>query len=720
MLHRKTLALAVGLACLTMSSAVFAQQSDASASAQAKSVETLPEVRVTATVDDSSESNHSYAAHAVTVGSKIPQTLKETPQSISVVTRQRLDDQNITKIEDVLKQTTGVNVTRLDGAGNFNTIQARGFDIGSIQLDGLAISQGANYSTAFDTAIYDRIEVLRGPAGLLQGAGEPGGTINLVRKRARADLSGSAGFMLGSSDTRRAEFDVTSKLDEAGRIRGRIVGVVDNRESFVHAVESKKFLGYGTVEIDLSSSTTLSLGATHQKTDSVVDQGLPAMANYTLPNVPRSTFIGSKNNVQDMETDDLFAELEHKFDDGGRFKFAARQVDRGMIYKALRANGLANVATGNVAYQTVDFQQAAKNQNLDAYYAGPFELGGRIHQILLGINHSTEDTKSRSIYGPTGTFNIYNPNNDIAYPALDLGNYTSGTQQTQTGMYGQVQLKPFDRWTFLLGGRLGRWETQSFNPSTGVISSTSKPGTQFTPLTSVIYALTDNSSLYGSYAETFVGQTAIDKNGRLLSPRTGSQIELGVKSEWLDKRVNSSIALFRIIDKDRAIEDTSTPLNANDSIAGGKVRSEGLEAEVSGQIAPGWELIAGYAYTATKYLQAPIAQVGQVFSTITPRHSFNLWTKHSWTSGTFNRWSLAGGLKAVSDFSSGTGATRVVGDGYTTVSGQVGYQIDSTTTASLTINNLFDKTYYEKVSNFGRQNFYGEPRSVMLAVKKMF
>lgn len=716
MLHRKTIALAVTLAWATPFSIAFAQQADTSAPI---ATTTLPEVRVTATDDASSELTRSYTAHAVSVGSKIPQTLRETPQSISVVTRQRLDDQNITKIEDVLKQTTGVNVTRLDGAGNFNSIQARGFDIGTIQLDGLAISQGANYSTALDTAIYDRIEVLRGPAGLLQGAGEPGGTINLVRKRARSDFGGSVGLMLGSWDTRRAEFDLTSKLDEAGRIRARVVGLVDDRESFVNALESKKSLGYGTLEIDLTSKTTLSLGFAHQKVDSVVDQGLPSMANYTLPNVLRSTFIGSKDNVQDMQTDDMFVELEHKFDDGGLFKFAARQVDRAMLYQALRANGLASVTTGDFAYHTVDFQQEARNVNFDAYYAGPFELGGRVHKILLGVNRSTEDSKNRSIYGPTGTMNIYDPNNDIPYPSLNIGNYINGTEQTQTGVYGQLQLKPFERWTFLLGGRLGRWETESLNLMTGRINSRSQPGTQFTPLTSAIYALSDSSSLYGSYSETFVGQTAIDRNGSLLSPRTGSQIEFGVKSEWLDKRVNSSFAVFRIIDKDRAIDDPTTP-SLTDSIAGGKVRSQGLEAEVSGQIAPGWELIAGYAYTATKYLQAPATQVGQVFSTITPRHSFNLWTKHSWTNGTFNRWSLAGGLKAVSDFSSGTGVTRVVGDGYTTVSGQVGYQIDNTTTASLTVNNLFDKNYYEKVSNFGRQNFYGEPRSIMLAVKKMF
>src|SRR5690606_26918980 len=166
---------------------------------------TLPVVNVTAPQEATTENSGSYGTSAVTVGSKIPQSLRETPFSVSVVTRQRLDDQNLTTIEDALKQTTGVTIQRFDGAGNFNVIQSRGFDIGSIQLDGIPISQDGNYATGFDTAIYDRVELLRGPAGLLQGAGEPGGTVNLVRKRAQSQFGGGASLQYGSWDARRAE-----------------------------------------------------------------------------------------------------------------------------------------------------------------------------------------------------------------------------------------------------------------------------------------------------------------------------------------------------------------------------------------------------------------------------------------------------------------------------------------------------------------------------------
>jgi iron complex outermembrane receptor protein/outer membrane receptor for ferric coprogen and ferric-rhodotorulic acid len=718
-LYRKTIAFAVSLAWAVPLSTAFAQQSDTSTSDanSSASTTTLPEVLITAGTDGSSEYTGSYAAQAITIGSKIPQTVRETPYSVSIVTRQRLDDQNITKIEDVLKQTTGMTVTRFDGAGNANSISARGFSIGSIQLDGLPISQATSYSTALDTAIYDRIEILRGPAGLLQGAGEPGGTINLVRKRARSEFSGSAGFMLGSWDTKRAEFDVTGKLVESGRVRARVVGVVDNRDSYIDVVKSDKTVGYGTLEFDLTSKTTLSLGAAQQKSDTVRDLGLPTYANGTLLNLPRSTFAGSNANTQAQETNEMFAELEHHLDSGGLLKLSAREVERWTYDRGVRANSAVNAVTGNVNMQGAASQRETINRNVDAYLATPFNWGGRTHRALLGFSYSTEDDKTASVTaGGGGTLNIFQPNYDTPLPSLPLGPYSSGAGQTQSGVYGQMQLKPIDRWTFLLGGRLSWWDTETRNLLTGGVSAPPKLDRQFTPLTGAIFELDDRSSLYASYAETFVAQTAIDANNKLLPPRTGSQIEFGVKSEFFDKRLNTHLAVFRILDNDRAIADPNDLTNTK-SIPGGEVRSQGWEAEVSGQIRPGWELTAGYAYTDTKYLKAPVNQVGQVFDTGTPKHNVNLWARHTGRDRALNRWSMAGGLRSVSGSYAQSNGIRINRDAYTIVNAQIGYQINKTTSASLTVNNLLDKIYYEKVSGVTRQNFYGEPRSVMLAVK---
>lgn len=718
MLYRKTIALVVSLACAVPFPGVLAQEVDSSDHkiGSGLPVSTLPAVQVTAIGDGSSEHTGSYAAQAVTVGSKIPQTVRETPFSVSVITRQRLDDQNITRIEDVLKETTGITVTRFDGAGNANSISARGFSIGSYQLDGLPISQSPSYST-FDPAIYDRIEVLRGPAGLLQGAGEPGGTINLARKRARADFAGSAAAMLGSWNTKRAEFDITSKLTELGNVRGRLVGVVDNRDSYVDVVKNDKTVVYGTIEIDLTSNTTLSFGSSQQKLDTTRDLGLPTYVDGTLIDVPRSTFAGRNGNSQEQENSELFAELEHHLDGGGLLKFSAREVKRFSSDIGVRSKTAVNPATGLVTMEGAASRRETVSRNLDAYITTPFDWGGRTHRVLAGLSYASEDDRTANASRLSGgTLNIFQPDYNVALPPLVVGPYSSGASQTQTGAYGQLQLKPFERWTFLLGGRMSWWETESRNLLTGEVTRAPKPDPQFTPQLGVIFDLNEQSSLYGSYAETFVAQTDLDINGKVLLPRTGSQIELGLKSEFFNKRLNTHLAAFRILDKDRAIADLNDPTDTA-AVAGGEVQSQGWEAEISGQISPGWQLIAGYAYTETEYLKAPVDQLGKTFSSVTPKHNVNLWTKHTWRDGAFHRWSVAGGLRSVSDFYSQSGKVRVTGDAYTVVNAQVGYQINKTTTASLSVNNLFDKTYYEKVSGVTRQNFYGEPRSVMLSIR---
>lgn len=718
MLHRKSLPLAVALACATMFGHAFAQQNAVDT--------TLPVVNVTATQDATTEHSGSYAASAVTVGSKIPQSLRETPFSVSVVTRQRLEDQNLTTIEDALKQTTGVSIQRFDGGGNFNTIQARGFAIGSIQLDGVPISQDGNYATGFDTAIYDRVELLRGPAGLLQGAGEPGGTVNLARKRAQSQFGGGANVQFGSWDARRAEIDVTSALNESGTVRGRVVGLTDKRDSFVDVVKSDKELFYGTLEVDLSPQTTLSIGITRQRINSVLDQGLPSYTNGQLVDFPRSTFAGTNANDQDTENSDMFVELEHHLDNGGLVKFTARQTDRWMHYYGGRSAlpyGSPLLPPGYVALQTSDFRKETRNRNFDAYISSPFELGGRTHQYLFGASYTTEDLKSVSGTSPTNLagltpIDLGNPDYDVPLKptSASVDAYNRGSRQTQAGVYGQVQLKPTDRWTVLLGGRISKWET---DPRLGTTGAANKPDTQFTPLLAAIYALDDYSSLYASYAETFVGQTQQNVNKEFVKPRTGSQIEVGIKSEWLQKRLNTHVALFQIVDRDRAIPDAP---NSTTYVEGGKVRSQGLEMEVSGQIRPGWEITAGYAYTDLKVLKAPPLDTATSFNSLTPKHNFNLWTRHAWQDGMFNRWSAGAGLRTVSEIYDLTNGIRVSQGGYTLVDAQIAYQFDPKTTASLTVTNLFDKKYYEKVgaASFGRQSFYGEPQAFMLSVNRKF
>lgn len=678
----------------------------ATAAAQA-----LPEVRVT---DSGTTTEGSYTARELDIG-KTGLSPRETPQSVSVITRQQLDDRNLTKLEDALKSTVGVNITRLDGAGNYNSIQARGFDIGAVLLDGLPIAQGPNYATALDLALYDRVEVLRGPAGLLQGAGEPGGAVNLVRKRALDSLRIGGGAQVGSFGLRRLEADLTGPLNAAGTLRGRVVVVEDRRDSFVDLLFSNKHAAYGTLELDIAPSTTLSVGATRQRVRSMVDQGLPAYATGQLLDVPRSTVVGTRANRQDMDTRDVFAELEHRLGNGGTVKAALRDVRRDNFYRSGRANG-AVAANGDFAFETVDLKGELKDRSADLYLATPFTLAGREHRLLLGLNRNERESgEGNYAYGPGSIFNIFAPAYiDMAYPQITLPGFTSTTRRTETALYGQVQFSVTERLRLLAGGRLSWAEVEVAQRSDGQVTSRSKPGRQFTPNLAALFDLTPQLTAYTSYAESFVVQSQLGSNNQLLPARSAKQVEVGLKGEFLNKRLQTQAALFRIDDVNRAMAD---PVVSTAYIPGGEVRSEGLELEASGQLAPGWDVLAGYAYTKTEYLKAPVAQIGLAFAPATPKHVVNLSSRYALRDGALRGFSIGGGLSWRSSFYAQAGSLRLVSGNYALANLQLGYAFNDHVELGLTVDNLFDKTYYEKVSGLARQNFYGTPRSAVLALK---
>lgn len=673
----------------------------------------LPEVKVTNS-SDTTEGTGQYTARQLSVG-KMDQAPREIPQSISVITRQQLDDRNVTKVEDAVKFSTGINVTRLDGAGNYNTFQSRGFDLGAIQLDGVPIPQG-NYST-LDTAMYDRIEVLRGPAGLLQGGSEPGGTVNLVRKRAPGKPMLNADAAVGSFGLRRGTVDVGGALNASGTVRARAVAVAEDRDSHVDTVFNNKRLGYGTLEWDIAPSTTLSIGGAQQRVRASIDQGLPTYADGRLASLPRGAFSGLAANRQDLETTDLFAELEHRLAGGGTLRLSARDVDRTAYYRSARANSALG-ANGNFTMETVDGLTHVKTRNYDLFANLPVQVAGRTHRLLVGASHSENKSFDNNFgYGPSYQVNLLTPNYAQAYPDIQLPGYTAITTRTEKALYGQAQISVADSVKLLAGGRLSWADAVTRSTSTGAATSVADPGRQFVPSVAVLWDFHPQYTAYAGYSETFVVQSQLDAAKKLLEPRTGKQVEVGVKGEFLDKRLQAHAAIFRIIDENRAMAD---PNVANASIAAGKVRSQGFEAEVSGQPQPGWDVVAGYAYNDTLYLKAPVAQVGQIFSPVTPRHSVNLFTRYAFTSPALRGFSIGGGLSYRSDFFAQSGALRITSGDYVLASAQVGYQINDQLALNLSVDNLFDKTYYEKVSIVARQNFYGEPRRVTLSLKARY
>lgn len=676
----------------------------------------LAAIKVTADAE-----TNTYTSTEISIG-KTGQSLKEIPQSVSIITRQKLDDQNISNLADAMKFVTGVSVQKFDGAGFFNTFNARGYAPDTFQLDGINLQTNSNMADT-DLVVFERVEIQRGAAGLFQGSGEPGVTVNMLRKRALAETKVQGVVSAGSWDSYRVEADATGALSQSGNLRGRLVAAADDRDSYLDGINGNKQVVYGTLEYDFDQATRFSVGGTYQKIDSVIDQGLPAYADGRLLDVPRSTTIIADWNSLDMETSDIFGEVEHFFADGGQFKFTVRHTERERIYDGARANSAA-ATDGKINIATVYFPSDLKDTSADLFVNLPFEFNGHTHELTLGADYRTSDNASPYglyTYSPAnGTSNVFNHNHHTPKPVLvPIPNgYASNTETNQEGVYARAKFQLADRWSLLAGGRLSWWDSEQTRTDTGaVVAPKYAQDEKLTPYAAIMFDVTNNIALYVSYSDIFKPQSSLTKNGKQIDPRVGEQYELGVKGEFLNGRINTHAALYRMEDKNRAIAD---PTDNQFSIAAGEVLSEGFETEISGALTSNWQLTAGYAYTTTEYLTALPSQEGQSYSPSTPKNNFNLWSKYSFNQGTLDGFYIGGGVRAVSDFYNGSNTLQFAAPGYTILSLLAGYAIDSHWKLALNIDNATDKKYYEKVSGASRQNFYGAPLNATVSLRGSF
>ncbi|WP_087576085.1 TonB-dependent siderophore receptor [Sphingobium xenophagum] len=657
-----------------------------------------------------SEGTGSYAAQAVTIGRQA-QSLKEIPNSVSVVTRQQIEDRNINSVADGLKQVAGVQVVQYS-LGNFG-FTSRGMNITTLQVDGLqtADTQGAWTTDSFDISFYDRIELVRGPAALFQGSSEPGGAVNLVRKRALADTHVNIMAQAGSWDRYRGELDVTGRLDASGSLRGRLVAAYDDRGSYMDHVFARKLVLYGTLEYDITPDTTVSVGAIHQGGPSRPIFGLPTYDDGGLYMGRRSVYMGSLWDRKRDDAERYFVDVEHHLDNGGMIRLRGDRTDRAYNFKSgAFTDSYIDRATGNVDIQQIAGNGHSRDEAVDLSLTLP-TLFTSADNLVIGVNHSRNSSYTRWIYGPVITRNIFNPDPTTPEPAFeDDGPTTSRT--IQTGLYANARFKLVDRLTLTAGGRLS-WYKGSANWQ----SADSKASARLVPYAALSYDITPELSAYASYSATFVPQTSVDRDGNLLKPRTGTLYELGLKGQFLDGALTGHAALYQIIDRNRAMTDPDYP---DASVALGKVRSRGFEAEVVGEPATGWNVTLGYAYTRTRYLTADEGLPGLVFAPGTPEHDLKLWAVRDFSKETGRGLILGGGVNVSSGIYAGSGDLEWKQKAYALLSAQIGYQFSERFSLRLTGENLTDKKYYTRIEGWSRQSYFGDPRNVMLTARMGF
>ncbi|KXV33919.1 TonB-dependent receptor [Gluconobacter thailandicus] len=677
----------------------------------------------------STDGTGTYTVSAVSTTKMLLKPM-DVPQSISVLSSQQMKDQNLNTVDAALKQVAGVNVNLYgDGSAGYS---ARGFSL-QAQYDGIPAMTGLTFSQQYDLAIYDRIEVLRGPDGMLQGSSAPGGSVNFVHKRPTDEFQGNASFSAGSWNNYHATVDVGGPIAHSKIVSARLVVAGTDRNQFYNTAYDRRWTIYGVTDVHLTHHDTLTVSVTSQANDTTRYLGLPRASNGADLKLPTSTFIGANWNKVEVPMTEVVAQLEHMFSHGwrGRVSFRHRTADTTLQYAYLNAYN-ANAKTGN--FVAANTRTSESDDGLDAYVTGPLHLFGQKHVLMMGANYNryVYEGGGASVNSRTVTTLAGIPiNSPSSVPSLALPTITNRYWEpsTQWGVYGQAQIKPVSSFALLLGGRVSGYvsKTRRISPYVGSTSTDIDQNGILIPYIGGVLHLRPNVTAYVSYVTTFSPQSAFDTTGRL-PPERGNQLEGGIKGEFFHEHLGMTLSGYRIIRKNEALYNNTLdaicgPGNVSDCyIAAGKTRSQGAEAELIGRPLEGWDINASYTFNDNRIVNnGNAAQSGLTYAGNSPKHLWKLWTHYRfepYRGAQKNIWSIGGGLNAqTSTF--GTNRTVTQG-GYIIGSVQASYQWNKYLSLSATLNNIANTRYYQRLGNLNYYNYYGEPRNFMFTLRSNF
>ncbi|MCK6253015.1 TonB-dependent siderophore receptor [Pseudomonas fragi] len=665
------------------------------------------------------EGSGSYTPGTIATATRMVLTPRETPQSITVITRQHMDDFGLNSIDEVMRHTPGITVSTFDSERT--NYYARGFSVENFQYDGIPTLRNSAYSsgqTLSDMAIYDRVEILKGATGLLTGAGAPGATINLIRKKPTREFKASIDVGAGSWDNYRTQVDVSGPLTDNGNIRGRAVAAYQDKHSFMDRYERKTGVYFGTLEADLSDDTLLTLGFDYQNNDphaSGWSGSRPLFdRNGERIDVKRSYNNGANWSRWEQTTQSVFATLEHSFANGWVGKGqVTHQVNS---YDAPLGSVMSGPfpATGLSSIYANKFTGTTRTDAADAYFSGPFSLAGREHELVIGASASSAHWKGKDYGNPTflsaNVVDFWNFDGKTTEPDWGAPTQYNDTTTRQTAGYISARFNLTDDLNLLLGTRLANyWLTGDYH--------TTETG-RLVPYVGVTYDLNDNFTAYASYTDIFMPQTYNrDRDNKVLEPDEGKNYEVGIKGEFYGGRLNTSLAYFEVHESNRAEPDAeynADPTNPSILYAsvGTKAKAKGFEAEMSGELAPGWQAQAGFTHKIIR------GSDDEKISTWEPEDQLSLYTTYKFK-GPLDRLTIGGGARwqnrswqniynrakdQYQDFSQ---------DAYWLVDAMAKYQISEHLSTTVNVNNLFDKQYYTNIG-FYNTAYYGDPRNVMV------
>ncbi|TWC18715.1 MULTISPECIES: TonB-dependent siderophore receptor [unclassified Pseudomonas] len=684
------------------------------------------------------EDTGSYTTGATTTATKLPLTLRETPQSVTVVTRQQMDDRGVTSVADALRNTPGITSQKYDS--DRTEFSARGQAITNFQYDGVNTIYdgvyGENPNNSDDSASLDHIEVIKGATGLMTGTGDPSATVNLIRKKPTKEFKASVSATAGRWDKYRAEGDISGSLTDSGNVRGRFVTTYQDANSYLDHYSQKKDLFYGVLEADLTDDTLLTFGIDKS---SATPRGSSWTGNPTYfadggrTEFPRHFNPAADWSRRDFDSTTYFASLEQALANDWKLKVSLDQKTTDHDTQLASASGgNPDRATGEGMFLYWGRWEGHRVQNTaDVNVSGPFSLGGREHELVAGVmaSHSrqTGSTYDTSASGQVPG-SIYDWNGELPKQEFPKNGKYERTQ-SQNGVYLATRLRPTDDLSFILGTRLSTFkynEDYNYNPGanqTDTHASYKEHGV-VTPYAGVVYDLNDTYSAYASYTNIYQPQIYKDANGSTLQPVEGNAYETGLKAAYFEGKLNASLAFFRI-EQDNVAESIGTNPVTNEGIykAIDGATTKGVELELAGELAEGWNLSAGYTYARTRD-QDEQRIFGYPLSTTRPEHVVRTFTTYR-LPGVMNQFTVGGGVSWQSAFygkiysASAGDYTQIKQGGYTLVDLMTRYQYDDHLSFTVNANNVFDKNYLTGLGNFDT-TFYGEPRNVQVTAKYDF
>lgn len=677
----------------------------------ARDAAVLPVTQVT----DTAERDGRAAATQGSLLGRVAPSVRDIPQTVTVVDEKLISQQGAHTVEDVLQKVPGITVQPY--VLLTTAYYSRGFKLDAFEQDSVPVLMANTAAGPQDMTPYERVEIIRGSTGLFHGTGNPGGLVNLVHKRPGKTFAASAAVTLGSWDRYREEADIGGPLNASGSLRVRVAVSDDRQRMYYDVGRQHATTVYGVTEADLSSTTLLRVGVQYQRTTSTPNlAGVPFSTSGGDLQLPRATFLGSSWDTFDWSETRVFGTLEQQLGSGWAAKLSANYLDAGGDLKYGVAFGAINPASGAGSQMTGAAYRFDNTQTgVDLQVDGPVRLLGREHHLLFGLQRLEATTQQRSaalvpsINGRPVNIFRWDPNS-VAEPATGPFSNVTPTRTVQNGAYAMGRIRLAQPLTLVLGARVSWWDQHA-------PASSYRTGAKATPYGGVVFDLNDTWSLYASYADIFQPQTVLDAGNNLLKPITGASYEAGVKGQLFDGAMDVSLAVFRIRQKNRAQTDPSVPCVGTTCryIASGEVQSQGVEMQANGQITDAWNVFAGYTFNTTKYLTDATSQ-GQSFADFAPRHLFRLWTNYDLPFDG-RRWSVGGGVDVQSETSATSNGIRLRQGGYATVNLRAGYRYNKHLSAALNVSNVFDRRYYQSLSNTSWNNHYGTPRSVMLTVR---